>query len=209
MKKKGFMKLVALAVVGTMVAIPASALAGNKKPTQIDKISATTKSVYVGKEFELKVYSSERNIDDDYFVWSTSNSKVVRLDDDDNRDDEMEFKAVNPGTATITCKIKGTNIKKICKVTVKEKQAYIDVDDDGYGYIEVEVGEHEDLDAKLRYANTSNKTLVYQSLTPSIISVNKYGKVYGKKIGTGKVQITSKADSSIKTVVEIRVVWDD
>lgn len=209
MKKNCLTKAMTLAIVGAMTLTPVSVLAGNKKPTTIDGISATKKSVYVGKEFELKIYNSERNVNDNYFVWSTSNSKVVRINDNDNTDDDMEFRAVKAGTATITCKIKGTNIKKTCTVTVKEKQAYIDVDDDGEGYVEVEVGDDEDLDARLRYATTSNKTLVYKSLTPSIVSVSQSGRVYGKKIGTGKVQISSKADPSIKTVVEIRVVWDD
>ncbi|MBO8463788.1 MAG: hypothetical protein IAC13_07650 [Firmicutes bacterium] len=211
MKKNSFVKTMAFVLVGAMAVTPVSVMAGHRKPTRIDGISATKKTVFVGEEFELEVYNSERNVDDDYFVWSTSNKKVVRLDDDDNRDDEMEFIAVNPGTAKITCEIKGTNIKKTCVVTVKERntEAYIDVDDDGKGYITVEIGDDEDIDATLRNANGSNRQLVYKSLTPSIVSVNRYGEVFGKKIGTGKVQISSKADPSIKTVVEVRVEWDD
>ena len=211
MKKNSMMKFMALAFVGTLALTPISANAGTRKPTSISKISATKKTVTVGKKFELEVSTKQRNVNDNYFVWTTSNKNVVRITERDNTDDDMEFKAVGEGTATITCKIKGTNIKKTCKVTVKKAstKAYISVDDDGKGYITVELRDYEDLEARLVNATSSNRKLVYKSLTPSIVSVNQNGDVYGKKIGTGKIQITSKANSSIKKVVKVRVVWDD
>ena len=214
MKKGIVTKAVSLAMVGAMVLTPATVLAGSKKPTTIDKISATSKTVRVGQEFELKVYTYGKNYDDDYYVWWSDNRKVVRIDDDDNTDDEMEFKALKAGTATITCKIKGTDIKKTCKVTVTErsKDPYIvvdDDDDDDNEIFEVEVGERENLEARLRNATTSDRSLVYQSLTPSIVSVDSRGNVYGKKEGKGQVKISSKADPSITRTVTVRVEWDD
>lgn len=214
MRKKLFAKWLMALIVGTMVLTPVSVLADDddKAPTRIDRISATEKSVRPRKAFELKVYTKEKNIDEDYFVWSSSDESVVTIwdDDDDDKDndgDDMEFKALKSGTAIITCKIRGTNIKKTCKVTVLNKAAYIDVDDEDD--FEVEVGKREKIKAKLRYANFSDKKLVYKSLTPGIISVNQKGYVYGKDVGKGKVQVYSKAHPSVSTTFEVLVEYDD
>ncbi len=209
MKKNLLSKVVAIAMAGTMMLTPVSVFAGRDvKPTKIDKISSTSKTVDLGKKFELKVYTSQYNVEDDYFVWSSSNDNIVAIWDDDNRGDEMEFKALKSGSATVTCKIQGTDVKKTCKVTVKEGRTYIDVEDEND--FEVEVGDSEDIEAVVRNGNKIvSRNLTYKSLTPSIVSVDKYGNVYGKKSGTGKIQISSKTDSSIKKVISVRVVWDD
>lgn len=210
MRKNKLKQVVSLAMVGAMVLTPASVLAGWKKPTTISKISATSKTVRAGQEFELKVYSGERNVDDDYFVWSIDNKSIVRFDDDDRYDDEMEFKALKAGTATITCKIKGTNVKKTCvvKVTEKQKTPYITIDDDDERFT-VDVYDRENLEARLRNATTSNRGLNYKSLDTDIVTVDSRGNVYGKKVGKGRIQISSKADPSIKKTVTVYVEWDD
>lgn len=208
MRKKLFTKVMAVIMMGTMVLTPATVLAGRESaPTKISRISEDTKSVRQGKTFELKVYTNERNIDDDYFVWSSSDESVVAIWDEENEGDDMEFKALKAGKAVITCTIRGTNIKKSCTVTVLKKAAYIDVDDEDD--FEVEVGEREKIKAKIRYANFSDKTLVYESLTPEIVSVSQKGYVYGKKVGKGKVKVYSKAHPSVSVTFVVTVELDD
>lgn len=208
MKKNIVSKIAAFVLAGVVAMTPVNVFADRDvKPTRIDKISSTSKTVDLGKKFELKVYTKEYDVEDDYFVWSSSNENVVALWDDENYGDEMEFKALKPGTATITCEIEGTNVKKTCKVTVREKRAYIDVDDEDR--FEVEIGDREGLDAVLRNSTSKNKTLVYKSMNTSIATVDKRGNVYGKKEGTTKIQISSKANPAIKKTVTVYVVWED
>lgn len=89
------------------------------KPTSITKLNRSSITVRVGSEFELEAYTSPDDCDDDYLRWKTSNSSIVDFDDDDDdRGDDMEFKAKRAGTAYITCYISGTNIQKTCKVVV-------------------------------------------------------------------------------------------
>ena len=69
--------------------------------------------------------------------------------------------------------------------------------------------DRENLEAKLRNATTSNRGLNYKSLDTDIVTVDSRGNVYGKKVGKGRIQISSKADPSIKKTVTVYVEWDD
>ena len=64
-------------------------------------------------------------------MWSVSNAKVVKFEDRDRTGDDMDFIARKTGTANISCRIRGTDVKKTCKVKViKGKvKARIAVDD--------------------------------------------------------------------------------
>lgn len=209
MSRKTIVKSMAIAMVGALVLSPISVLAGrDKKPTSISRISSTSKTVEVGKKFELKVYTNERNIEDDYFVWSSSNEDVVAIWDDEEIGDDKEFKALSVGTATVTCQIEGTNVKKTCKVTVKKQEGLTIIvkDEDDF---DVEVGDTEKINAYILDGKKKDKNLNYKSLTPDIVTVNSSGKVYGKNEGIGKIEISSKANPSIKKVLEVLVEYDD
>lgn len=209
MIKRIIVKCLSMAVVGTLILAPASVFAGrDKKPTSISRISSTSKTVNVGQKFELKVFTKERNVEDDYFVWSSSNEDVVDIWDDEETGDDMEFKALSAGTATITCQIEGTNISKTCTVTVKAQQSstiYVKDEDD----FEVEMGEVEKINAYIRKGKKKDRNLNYKSLTPDIVTVDKKGRVFGVNEGVGEIEISSKADPSIKTILKVNVEYDD
>lgn len=175
------------------------------KPTNIVKLSATSKTVEVGNKFELYAFTSPYDCEDNYLVWNTSNNKVVAFEDYDRTGDEMDFVAKKAGTATITCIISGTNIKKTCKITVTSAgKARIKVDDK---HMSIDVGEWEDIDAKLIGGKYKNRKLTYKVANKKIAKV-KRGRVYGKKAGHTKITIRSKANKKIKKVVYVYVEHD-
>lgn len=175
------------------------------KPTNITKLSATKKTVKVGKKFELRAFTSPYDCEDDYLVWETSNKKVVAFEDYDRTGDEMDFVAKKAGTATITCKISGTNIKKTCKITVKSSgKAKITVEDK---HMDIDVGEWEDIGAKLVGGKYKNRKLTYKVANKKVVKVKK-GRVYGKKAGHTKITIRAKANKKIKKVVYVYVEHD-
>ncbi|HCT92373.1 MAG TPA: hypothetical protein DF613_13510 [Lachnospiraceae bacterium] len=88
--------------------------------TKITAVSKKTQTHRVGEEFELKVRASS-NVRDDDLKWKVESGKtVVKIDDDDPYDDEMEFVALKQGTARISCTIRGTSKKVTFKITVKK-----------------------------------------------------------------------------------------
>ena len=84
-----------------------------KKATKkITAATKTTKTVRIGKDFDLEV-NKYSGLKDRYLKWSIGNKKIVRFDDDERVGDEVEFKAIKVGKTTITC----TNTKTNQKIT--------------------------------------------------------------------------------------------
>lgn len=97
----------------------------NIKPTTITAVSKKSRTVKVGKEITLRVTA---NGDDDYLYWKIKKGKgVVKFDDNDRSDDDIDLIAKKAGTAKVICKIKGTNKKVTFTIKVKKakKTSYI------------------------------------------------------------------------------------
>lgn len=93
------------------------------RPKKVTKITCSQKTIAVGDEFELKAVYSPSYADDDYLTWSIVGKKgIIRFDDDDRHDDEMEFVALKAGTTKVRCSVVGKNKKysKTFTVTVKK-----------------------------------------------------------------------------------------
>lgn len=204
MRRKLSIILAGVMLIGSAAAAPVKA-DNDPKPTQITRLSAVSKTVKTGKEFEIKAYTGLREFEDDYLVWSVSNHKVVGFEDRDRTGDDMDFRAKKAGTAYISCRIIGTDVKKTCKVKVINGKARITVDD---RFMDVDKGEWEDIEAKLVGGNYKNRKLTYKVSNKRIIRV-KRGKVYGRRVGRAKITIRAKADKKIKKVVYVRVERDD
>ncbi len=206
-KAKNLSKVLAITMLVTSMSTGMAFAGYEPAPTKITKLNATSKTVTVGNEFELKAYAEPYDFEDDYLVWSTSNSSVVAFEDRDRTGDDMDFVAKKAGTATVTVTIKGTDISKSCKVTVKAKstKGRIVVDDT---YMDVDKGEWERIGAKLVGGKYKTRGLKYKIVSGKKYIKIKNGKVYGKKVGKAKIKITSKADKKITKIVYVKVERD-
>ncbi len=205
-------KWLALAIAGVLTLAPVSVFAGKN----VDQMSGASKVIEVGEKFELKVFAKGSGIDEDDFIWSSSDESVIALCDDQNTGDDMDFKAVGAGQATLTCRIAGTDIAQTCVVTVKDKEnkdksyqlknvGVTRFDSQTKKELTIKVGKKDKIDVSLNNGKKKDKDLIYVSLTPKIVSVDKKGKVYGKAKGTGKIEVISKKDGTIRTVITVRV----
>lgn len=205
-------KWLALAIAGVLTLAPVSVFAGKN----VDQMSGASKVIEVGEKFELKVFAKGSGIDEDDFIWSSSDESVIVLCDDQNTGDDMDFKAVGAGQATLTCRIAGTDIAQTCVVTVKDKEnkdksyqlknvGVTRFDSQTKKELTIKVGKKDKIDVSLNNGKKKDKDLIYVSLTPKIVSVDKKGKVYGKAKGTGKIEVISKKDGTIRTVITVRV----
>lgn len=97
----------------------------NIKPDRVT-IAKASMTVAPGKEFEIKATMSPRNAEDEYLRWEILSGKdVIRFDDDDRNDDEIEFKALKEGSASVRCYVKGRDKTKYgdtIKISIQKKK---------------------------------------------------------------------------------------
>lgn len=111
-------KLIAGLLVFTMMLTTAMPAMAAPKAKKID--IKGKKTVTVGSTIELdSVITPKRaKVKDRNIIWTSSKPSVARVLE--KRDDDTEIKGMKAGTAKITVKIKGTSIKRTCKITVKK-----------------------------------------------------------------------------------------
>lgn len=138
MRKRLTATITALALALTVFAVPVSAAGGNN---WIERVGKAARTVNPGQEFELKV-NHGRGLDDDQIKWTISNVNIVKFDDNDRFDDEIELKAVKAGTAKVTANNQETGGKLVYTITVKaanqgvwiervgKATRYVEADDD-------------------------------------------------------------------------------
>ena len=187
MRRRLSVILAGIMLMGSAAFAPVKA-DNDPEPTQITRLSSTSRKVRIGIKFEIKAYTE-------------------LFEDRDRTGDDMDFIARKTGTANISCRIRGTDVKKTCKVKViKGKvKARIAVDD---RTMDVEKGDWEDIEARLVGGNYKNRKLTYKVSNKKIIRVRR-GKVYGRRLGGAKITIRANADKKIKKVVYVRVERDD
>lgn len=115
MRKKSYLSILLAIVLTLVMTVPAIAA------TDVQSVTITgSKTVYVGNTIELDSHISPGYIDlrDSEYIWSSSNASVAKVLV--KNDEDTKIKGVKAGTATITVKINGTNIKATYKITVKK-----------------------------------------------------------------------------------------
>lgn len=115
-KMTRFLALALSAVVAAGSLTPVAAEAANNT---ISRVGNKERSVYVGKEFELSVRKNG-NFSDNKIKWTIADTSIVRFDDDDRYDDEIELRAVKKGTTKVTANNLNTGGKIVYTVTVKK-----------------------------------------------------------------------------------------
>ena len=142
------------------------------------KLSADKLSMYVDDTKTLKATSTPSN---EKILWSSSNTKIATVNS------SGKITAKKAGSATITAKIKDTNIKKTCKLTVKNVEAKkVTL---SASTASIRVGEVRTLTAAVSPANTTNKSVTWSSSDTSVAIVSTSGKITGKKAGTATITV--------------------
>ena len=150
-----------------------------------------------GKSYYLEATVFPENTTTKTLVWSSSNTKVAKVDE------YGEVTAVNPGTAYIYCKTKDTGVSVKCKVTVKEvKPTSVSF---ATKTIEVEYGDIVKLKATIKPSNATDKTLKWSSSDPSVVKVSQAGNVKGLKAGKSAVITVTTNAGDLKAKITVKV----
>ena len=120
MRRRLTATITALALALTVFAVPVSAAGGE---TSMYRVGAKERTVKVGQEFELQVREGVALRDND-IKWSIGNTSIVKFDDNDRYDDEVELRALKKGTTKVTAHNLVTGGKLVYTVKVQNSVKY-------------------------------------------------------------------------------------
>ena len=189
MERKTMPRIVALllAVLLTCTSI-FSAPVEAQAATSATKItlSATKRTLCVGKSFKLSVKSVSPSGASKAVTYKSSNKKVATVSS------KGKVTAKKTGKATITVTSKSNKkVKAKCTVTVTKGVEEIQT----AATIVMQKGKWVNLRYDITPNKGVNKKVTFKSSKPSVVKVSKKGKLTAKKVGKAKVTIQS-ADAS-------------
>lgn len=209
MRRRLTATITALALALTVFAVPVNAASA----TKISRVGDKNKTVKVGQEFELKVKKS-KGLSDNSIKWTSSNTKVVKYDDKDRYDNDMDFKAVKKGKATITAKNLKTGKTVSYYVTVKANSGSVNISRVGNAtkYVEVD----DDIDIKVKKGSGLKNSQIKWTISNTKLLKFEDGDNYGasveiesrNKTGTAKVTAHNLKNGK-KIVYTVKIVPED
>lgn len=166
------------------------------------KLSRTKGSLYEGATGRLTATVLPSNATYKSVKWSSSNTKVLKVDKDG------KLTAIKPGKAVITCTTKSGGYTAKCTVTVKKLTPVKSVSlnkTSGSMY----VGNTYQLKATVRPSDASIKDVKWYSSDPRVVKVSSSGKITGLKAGKAVITCKTKQGAKIArckvTVVPVKV----
>ncbi len=164
------------------------------------KLSATRLTVSVNNTAKLKAKVSPKNADYPEVTWTTSDKKVVTVDENG------KLKGIKAGKATVTATT-GNGKSASCSVTVEHvptkavdfKQLYITMNPGGSFSTE----------AQLTPADASQRKLSYKSSNKKVATVDSDGVITAVGCGAATITVKVKGNKSVKNTCKVCVIEPD
>lgn len=154
--------------VVTVMPVDAQSISLNETELYLDVYDIST----------LSVAFTPVNTTDKTISWSTTNSNVATVENG-------SITAVGVGTATIRATAHN-GLFDDCVITVSD---ILPTDISVISELNIRHTESETISVTFIPSNTTATSLVWTSLTPSIVTVNQSGTITGAAVGTGSVQV--------------------
>lgn len=161
-------------------------------------LNKTSVSIKDGKTYTLTATISPSNASEKSLSWSSSNTKVAKVNS------KGVITAVNPGTAVITCKTKDTGKTAKCTVTVKKvtpTSVSFSASSKTIAY-----GKTYQLEPIILPTNATDKSVTWKSSNPDVVKVTSEGKIKGLVAGKSATitvtTVSGKKTASIKITVK-------
>ncbi len=160
-------------------------------------LNKTGGSMYDGKTYQLKATVSPSNASIKTVTWSSSDTKVVKVDS------TGKITAVNPGMAVITCKTKQGGKVATCKVNVVPvKVTSVKLNKTGGT---MQYGKTYQLKATVYPAEATNKKVTWSSSNPKVVSVSSTGLIKALKANASAVITCTTSDGKKTATCKVKV----
>ena len=150
------------------------------------KLDKSTHDMFVGETFRLSFTISPAGASNAEVVWSSSNTAVAAVD----QSGLVTAKGV--GTTVIMVKTKDGGYTSLCTVNVGRVATAIKLD---VTSLVLNAGEYYYLESTLTPADSTDKTVMYESSDTKVAVVSKKGKVTAKKAGACVIMAKTKSGS--------------
>ena len=160
-------------------------------------LNYTEYNLAVDDELELEVTFDNDDVTNKKVKWKSSKSDIASVDKNG------VVKGKKGGVAIITVTADENGMQANCVVTVEEPISEIKLNKSSYN-----LGYHKSflLKATLKTNSATNKVLKWSSSKNSVVSVNKSGQIYGKKLGYATIKVKATDGSGAEATARIRVV---
>lgn len=166
-------------------------------------LSETVVEINVGETRTLVATVNPENATNRNVTWMSDNTGVVTVDGEGN------LQAMGAGSATITVSaVDGSGVTATCYVTVKTPNVYVEfINLSEYEPVLV-LGETRNLTPSIYPDNATNKSLIWESADPSIVSVDGMGNITAVGVGEVDVTVSSTDGSGVWVVCHVTVYHD-
>lgn len=153
-----------------------------------------SKTMYVGQKARLTYTLSPDTASNKIVSWTSSDSKVVSVDNKGN------VTAKSVGSAVITVRTSDGGRFDTCTIKVERAADSVKLDVEK---LNLAVGEYYYIKASITPADATDKTLVWESSDTKVATVDKDGKVMAKSPGMALITATSKTGGMAKCIVTV------
>jgi len=168
----------------------------SKMLSGIDILEDTTLEMYVGETHTIPYKIVPENATNKNVTWESFNTKVVSVDG------EGKLTARGPGNAMVMVMSEADpSIYVMISVTVKQKAASVTMN---YKEVIMNVGEYFDMEVTVAPANSTEASLIWESLDTKIVTVSSTGRLTARAEGTAIVLV--KTESGVTSYCTVKVL---
>lgn len=182
--RKKFSLVVALAVLLSLLSVPAISYGAAKTkaaPKYTVKLSKTVYTIKKGKTVKLKA-TCNKAAKTKKLQWSSSNKKVATVSK------SGKIKAKKNGKTVITVQVKGTKVKASCRVIVGTPVSKVKLNKTS---LSLKTGQTFRLKAALSPKKPTIRKVTWKSSNKAVASITASGTVKAGKTGTAKITATA------------------
>lgn len=149
-----------------------------------------------GEKAKIEIEILPVEAKDNKIQWSSSDSSIVMVDNLGN------ITTLHAGTAVITAKAEGSDVKGTISIQVTSKVTGIELEE---SEIYLSVGETYSLNAKVQPEDADNPNILYKVENEDVLTINKNGIITALIEGNSKIQVISEENNNIQTECHVIV----
>ena len=149
-----------------------------------------------GEKAKIEIEILPVEAKDNKIQWSSSDSSIVMVDNLGN------ITTLHAGTAVITAKAEGSDVKGTISIQVTSKVTGIELEG---SEIYLSVGEIYSLNAKVQPEDADNPNILYKVENEDVLTINENGIITALIEGNSKIQVISEENNNIQTECHVIV----
>lgn len=198
--KPGQATIMATTVDGGFVALCKVTVKAKVVVAESISLSTTTASLTVGETLQLSANILPENTSNKDIRWTSTNTDIAVVSE------SGLVSAIKEGDVQIIASTTdGSNLSAICEISVNSQFVSITQIAISPSSVRLAVGETFNLEAQITPADATNKTINWSSTNSSVVTVDSYGQLTAKGVGSATIIASSQDGTNISATCNIEV----